>query len=119
MRATVSYSSVLPLFGKGEPAIAVRIAQVWLVVGCFAVLFLPALRGRSEWIGWLPLWLVIVPAAQLAILRRRALFAASTKVLGRLRRLHAQPAPRRVRKSSASRRSSHRHGTLLAAFLFR
>lgn len=122
MRATVLYSSVVPSFGTKEPAVAVHIAQAWLVLGAIAVLCLPALRGNSEWLGWLPLWLVIVPAAQLAILRWRALFAASGKALGRLRGHRARPAPRRarrLRKSSPAHQTNERHGALLAAFLFR
>jgi len=122
MRATVLYSSVVPSFGAKEPAIAVRIAQAWLVLGCLAVVCLPALRGRSEWLGWLPLWLVIVPAAQLAILQWRTLFAASGKALGHLRRHRARPTPRRarrLRKLSPPHQISERHGALLAAFLLR
>jgi len=77
MRATFLYSSALPSFGAREPAIALRIAQTWLVFGCLAVLCMPALRDRSEWLGWMPLWLIVVPAAQLLILRWRSLLAAS------------------------------------------
>ena len=122
MRATLLYSSVVPSFGAKEPAIAVRIAQVWLVLGGLAMLCLPAARGSSEWLGWLPLWLVIVPAVQLAILRWRTLFAVSGKALGHLRRHRARSAPRRarrLRKPAPSRRISEPQGALLAAFLFR
>lgn len=127
MRATFLYSSAPPSFGAKEPVIAVRIAQAWLVFGLAAVLCLPALRGRSEWIGWLPLWLVIVPAAQLAILRWRLLLAASRKTWGRLSHRRAGSAPRRerharrVRKPPRARHANQRTRTdaLLAAFLFR
>lgn len=122
MRSTFLYSSVLPRFVAKEPAIAVRIATTWLVLGCLAVLCVPALRDRSEWLGWLPLWLVIVPAAQLAILRWRTLFAFSNNALSQLRRHRARPAPRRARRrhtSVASRRMNGRGGALLAAFLLR
>ncbi len=33
---------------------------VWL--GC-ALLLLPAMRGHSEWVGWLPLWVLGMPLA--------------------------------------------------------
>lgn len=122
MRSTFLYSSVLPRLAAKEPAIAVRIAQTWLVVGCVAVLCVPALRDRSEWLGWLPLWFVIVPAAQLVILRWRALFAFTNNTLSQLRRHRARPVPRRARrqrKSVASRQMTGRSGALLAAFLLR
>lgn len=106
MRSTVLYSSALPSFGAKEPTIAVRIAQTWLVLGSLAVACLPVLRGRSEWLGWLPLWFVIVPAAQLAILRWRSLCAAAGKTWGRLRRHRAKPAPRRARRLRKSGTSS-------------
>jgi hypothetical protein len=122
MRATFLYSSALPSFAANEPAIAVRIAQVWLVLGCLAVLCLPALRGRSEWLGWMPLWLIVVPATQLLILRWRALLAASRGIWRRLHRRRARPAlrqVRRVRKPARSPRFARRGQALLAAFLFR
>jgi len=120
MRATVLYSSALPSFGAKEPVIAVRVAQSWLALGCLAVLCLPALRGRSEWLGWLPLWLVIVPMAQLAILRWRVLILASAAVWIRLSRRRAGPASRhasRVRRPTRPRRANRGGGALLAAFL--
>lgn len=33
-----------------------------LVTGLALVLLLPAARGHSEWLGWMPLWLVGMPA---------------------------------------------------------
>jgi len=122
MRATFLYSSALPSFGAREPAIALRIAHVWLVLGCLAVLCVPALRGRSEWLGWLPLWLIVVPATQLLTLRWRSLLTASRAMWRRLHRHRAQPASRhvrRVRKPARSPRVARRGGALLAAFLFR
>jgi len=122
MRAALLYSSGWPSFGAKEPTIAVRIAQAWLVLGCIAMLCLPALRGRSEWIGWLPLWLVIAPAAQLALLRWRLLLSASRQVWDRLSFHRAESAShraRRVRKPARARRVDRRTDALLAAFLFR
>jgi len=122
MRTTFLYSSALPSFGAREPAIALRIAQTWLVFGCLAVLCVPALRGRSEWLGWMPLWLIVVPASQLLILRWRSLLAASHAMWRRLHRRRAQPASRhvrRVRKSARSPRTGRPAHAMLAAFLFR
>jgi hypothetical protein len=105
MYTNVLYSNARPVCGAQEPAIAVRIAQSWFGFGCLAVLCLPALRGRSEWIGWLPLWLVVVPAAQLAILRWRALIAAADKAMARWRERGIRDegrGARNVRHSSAS-----------------
>ena len=33
------------------------------VTGLMLVLLLPAARGHSDWLGWMPLWLVGMPAA--------------------------------------------------------
>jgi hypothetical protein len=41
---------------------------LWL--GATTVLLLPAARGHSEWLGWLPLWLVGMPATALWALHR-------------------------------------------------
>lgn len=122
MRAALLYSSAIPSFGVKEPAIALRIAKTWLAFGCFAVLCVPALRGRSEWLGWMPLWLIVVPAAQLLILRWRALFATTRGMLRRLHHRRAQPALSRThsaRKRAHSPRVARRGQALLAAFLFR
>ena len=122
MRSTFLYSSAAPSRRVDEPTIALRIAQAWLALGAVALLCLPALRGRSEWLGWLPLWLVIVPAAQLAILRWRSLFAASCRAWSHLHRRRAKSMPRRARrqrKPSNPRRAQEPAGALLAALLFR
>ncbi|QIL19279.1 hypothetical protein [Thermomonas sp. HDW16] len=34
-----------------------------VILGTVAVLLIPAARGSSEWLGWLPLWLVGMPLA--------------------------------------------------------
>ncbi|WP_395624644.1 hypothetical protein [Thermomonas sp.] len=34
-----------------------------VILGTLAVLLVPAARGSSEWLGWLPLWLVGMPLA--------------------------------------------------------
>ncbi len=35
--------------------------SVWM--GCALLLLLPAARGHSQWLGWLPLWLLGMPLA--------------------------------------------------------
>ena len=34
-----------------------------VILGTLAVLLVPAARGSSEWLGWLPLWLMGMPLA--------------------------------------------------------
>ena len=121
MRSTFLYSSAVPSMGTKEPAIAVRIAQSWFALGCMALLCVPELRGRSEWLGWLPFWFVIVPTAQLAILRWRSLWTASRGAWSRLHRHRAKPTPRRARRRKPARpRPAHEKlDSLLAAVLFR
>lgn len=60
--------------------------RVWLGAGCLALIVFPALRGVDAWFGWLPFWLVVAPALDLAVLRRRRLVAEAQILLARLRR---------------------------------
>ena len=70
-----------------------------VILGTLAVLLVPAARGSSDWLGWLPLWLVgmplsawwslrgfPVPALALRLPQRRRVQAAR-----RGRRPHARP----------------------------
>ena len=41
-----------------------------VIVGTLLILLVPAARGSSQWIGWLPLWLVGMPLAAWWSLRR-------------------------------------------------
>lgn len=45
----------------------------WLGTGSLLLLCLPALRGSSPWIGWLPYWLVLAPLMCLVVLEWRRL----------------------------------------------
>jgi hypothetical protein len=47
-----------------------RLLRQVVIVGTLAVLLVPAARGSSEWLGWLPLWLVGMPLAAWWSLRR-------------------------------------------------
>jgi len=90
------------------PDFALHIATAWLVLGCIGVLTIPALRGTSTWFGWLPFWLVLMPAAECLLLRWRPLLAASRTTLSRVRahrRGRATNSTRRNRRSAAQQRS--------------
>ena len=78
-----------------DPRLARTLWQ-WLVLGALAVALVPAARGDSTLLGWLPFWLVVVPATALLTLHRHALVAA-----WRTRLVRA--TPRRRRRSAAVR----------------
>jgi hypothetical protein len=74
----------------------------WFIVGCAALLCIPALRAYDPLVGWLPYWLVIAPAIDLAVLRRRSLIALAHDLLARVNRRRrtarqAKPLRRRAR----------------------
>jgi hypothetical protein len=76
----------------------------WLVVGCAALICVPALRGSDPLFGWLPFWLVVAPAIDLAVLRRHRLMACAQDLLARVsrrRRLVRQARPVRRRSRTA------------------
>lgn len=91
------------------PDFALHIATAWLVLGCIGVLAIPALRGTSTWFGWLPFWLVLMPAAECLLLRWRPLLAASRTTLSRMResRQHRHLS-RRTKKQHSARRTHSR-----------
>ncbi|MDR6842711.1 hypothetical protein [Pseudoxanthomonas sacheonensis] len=47
-----------------------RTLRLLLLTGLALVLLLPAARGQSDWLGWLPMWLVGMPAVALWSLHR-------------------------------------------------
>ena len=59
-----------------------------VILGTLAVLLIPAARGSSEWLGWLPLWLVGMPLAAWWSLRGFPLPAVDVR-LPRRRRVQA------------------------------
>jgi len=59
-----------------------------VILGTLAVLLVPAARGSSEWLGWLPLWLVGMPLAAWWSLRGFPLPAVAVR-LPRRRRVQA------------------------------
>ncbi len=78
----------------------------WLGLGGFALLCVPALRGVDPWFGWLPFWLVVAPALDLAFLRRRWIAERLLAGVGRwqrrrsMRRRQARPLHRRDSRSA-------------------
>ena len=59
-----------------------------VILGTLAVLLVPAARGSSDWLGWLPLWLVVMPLAAWWSLRGFPLPAVAVR-LPRRRRVQA------------------------------
>src|SRR5207342_1798677 len=53
-----------------------RVLWQWLALGALALALLPAARGQSAWLGWLPFWAVIAPSSALLMLHRHVLAAA-------------------------------------------
>ncbi|WP_447729474.1 hypothetical protein [Pseudoxanthomonas suwonensis] len=72
-----------------------RVLRYWFAAGLLGVCLVPQLRGSSEWIGWLPLWLVGMPLAAWWALHRFRLPAAAPVLVRRLRQLRPRPQARR------------------------
>ena len=79
----------------------------WLLAGCVALICVPGLRGYDPLFGWLPFWLVVAPALDLAVLRRRRLLAGTLDLWARIerRRRTSSAAQRRQRRSRSVRRA--------------
>lgn len=73
-----------------------------VILGTLAVLLVPAARGSSEWLGWLPLWLVGMPLAAWWSLRRFPLPRVGLR-MPRRRRSQALPRARGQRPSRPAR----------------
>ena len=81
-----------------------RSLRLILSLGLALVLLLPAARGVTEWLGWLPMWLVGMPAVALWALHRFRLPARATAM-----RKGVQAAPRRRRSGAQARRRVSPH----------
>lgn len=68
-------------------------------VGLLLVVLLPAARGHSDWLGWLPMWLVAMPATALWALHRFRLPLWQLPF-----RLHHPSSGRRRRPGTQARR---------------
>ncbi|AKC80870.1 MULTISPECIES: hypothetical protein [Xanthomonas] len=88
---------------RPDPRVLRPVRQIALA-GLALVLVWPAARGHSEWIGWLPLWLVGMPMLAWWSLHR---FALPALVRPGARR----GAPRRRGPQAQRRRSTSRAAT--------
>ena len=68
-----------------------------VILGALAVLLVPAARGSSPWLGWLPLWLVGMPLAAWWSLRGFPVPALAVRM----------PRRRRPQASRRTRRARH------------
>lgn len=75
-----------------------------LLLGLALVVLVPAARGDSQWLGWIPLWLVAMPAIAWWALHRFRLPARAVAVRAAWRqgRRRAGPQARR-RRAPATR----------------
>ena len=76
-----------------------------VILGTLAVLLIPAARGSSDWLGWLPLWLVGMPLAAWWSLRG---FPLPEVALRLPRRRRAQAHRRQMRRATQPLRASRR-----------
>ncbi|MGH8027801.1 MAG: hypothetical protein ACREO0_13855, partial [Pseudoxanthomonas sp.] len=74
-----------------------RSLRLMLSAGLALVVLLPAARGHSDWLGWLPMWLVGMPAVALWSLHRFRLPAGKVASAG-------SPASSRRRRPGAQAR---------------
>lgn len=72
-----------------------------VILGTLAVLLVPAARGSSEWLGWLPLWLVGMPLAAWWSLRGFPLPAVVVRLPRRRRVQATRRSVRRVSQGNA------------------
>ncbi|TKR31135.1 hypothetical protein FCE95_10195 [Luteimonas gilva] len=85
-----------------DPRLDAALRQIALI-GLIAVLTIPAARGSSVWLGWMPLWLLAMPLTAWWALHRFRLPRAAAAGQRRTRpRAHTQ-ARRRTRRAPPSR----------------
>lgn len=87
---------------RPRPALApdlrlTRFLRHWLLAGAALVLLVPAARGHGEWLGWLPFWLCLAPAASLLALHRARVGERARIGLMRLRNLRRKRCRTRAR----------------------
>lgn len=83
--------------------LATRIARTlraWLVFGVVAVLLIPFARTNTALLGWLPMWLIAMPASALWALHRFSLPHLPEREIARRRR-RAPQARRRAARAGA------------------
>lgn len=96
--------------GREHPPVDARLDEVLrgiVAIGAAVVLLLPAARGTHALIGWLPLWLLVMPAVAWWALHRFRLPDLRTRTAStpRARPQHRAPvqARRRMRTAAAMR----------------
>ncbi|MNK21659.1 hypothetical protein D3C87_399220 [compost metagenome] len=97
----------VPASSAPDPQVLRGVRQVALA-GLALVLVWPAARGSSQWLGWLPLWLVGMPWLAWWSLYRFRLPQALLQRRGRRRR---GPQARRRRAVPRAARPDLRHGS--------
>ena len=86
----------MPKFPESRPQVATidprleRFLRRTVLVGLLAVMLLPAARGSSALLGWLPLWLLAMPLSAWWALHRFALPRWPRPVGVRRRRMRPQ-----------------------------
>ena len=76
-----------------------------VILGTLSVLLMPAARGSSEWLGWLPLWLVGMPLAAWWSLRG---FPVPQVAVKSLRRRRPQARRSRAQRGRAPLQAARR-----------
>jgi len=105
-----------------RPRIALAVATTWFALGCVALMLMPGVRGDDPWLGWLPFWLVGVPAIEWALLRLcyHDFAASPVAARGRMRRAAtARSTPSRRLRAPAAPARRARAATLLTALFVR
>ncbi len=104
-RSSIPSSSHRPAESRPDPRVLRCVRQAALA-GMALLLVWPAARGYSEWIGWLPLWLLGMPLSAWWALYRFRLPAAWRNRRGAVRRRGPQATrarrPLRTRWSQAA-----------------
>ncbi len=106
-RRSTAPSSPSRTLDAPDPRVLRGVRQVALA-GLAVVLVWPAARGSSEWLGWLPMWLVAMPCLAWWALYRFRLPAALLRRPAQRRR--GPQARRRARLQPRRSRPDLRHG---------
>ena len=77
-----------------------RVLRRLVLMGAALVLLLPLARASTDWLGWLPLWLVGMPAVAWWALHRFRLPTRGARSYRTARRRRS-PQARRIRKRGA------------------
>lgn len=101
--STTSFSSSRPLVSDRPDAALDRVLRRAVLTGLVLVLLVPLARASTEALGWLPLWLVGMPAAAWWALHRFRLPAAVRRIRPHWRRRPPQARRLRARATGLAR----------------